>query len=68
MIHRHTRSPFVIIACLTLAASSCSEPREEIRPVAPAVTDTKPVGEGLKVLGFAFLGSAVVIVLGRMIR
>jgi hypothetical protein len=32
------------------------------------VTDTKPVGEGLTVVGFAIVGAAVVVVLGRMLR
>jgi hypothetical protein len=31
------------------------------------VTDTSPVGDGLKVIGFAMLGAAVVVVLGRML-
>ena len=41
-------------------------------PVAQAsagpVTDTAPVGDGLKVIGFAMLGAACVVVLGRLIR
>jgi hypothetical protein len=32
------------------------------------VTDTTPVGNGLKVIGYALLGSAVVMVLGSMIK
>jgi hypothetical protein len=51
---------------LVLACASCSEPAPE--PPAPSVTDTAPVGAGLKVIGFAILGAAVVLVLGRMIR
>ena len=31
------------------------------------VTDTKPVGSGLKVIGFAVLGASVVCVLGKML-
>ncbi len=50
---------------LALACSSC-EP-EPPKP-APPVTDTRPVGEGLKVIGFAMLGAAVVAVLGRMLK
>lgn len=34
-------------------------------PVAP---DMGPVGDGLKVIGFALIGVSVVITLGRMIR
>ncbi len=52
-----------------MALSSCSE----APPAAPklpivTVTDTGPVGDGLKVIGFAMLGAAVVVVLGRMLR
>jgi hypothetical protein len=32
------------------------------------VTDTEPVGEGLKVIGYAMLGAACVVVLGKIIR
>ena len=51
-----------------MALSSCSE----APPAAPklptvTVTDTGPVGDGLKVIGFAMLGAAVVVVLGRML-
>jgi len=53
-------------AGLVLACASCSEPAPG--PPAPPVTDTAPVGDGLKVIGFALLGAAVVLVLGRMIR
>ena len=52
-----------------LAFTSCSgsdAPSPEPPPV--PVTDTRPVGEGLKLLGFAVLGSAVVICLGKLIR
>ena len=51
---------------LILACASCSEPAPEPPPL--PVTDTAPVGDGLKVIGFALLGAAVVLVLGRMIR
>ena len=41
-------------------------------PVARAAADpqyrTQPVGDGLKVIGFAMLGAACVVVLGRLIR
>lgn len=52
------------VAGIALLLSSCSE--VPAKPLPPAVTDTAPVGEGLKVVGFALLGSAVVVVLGRM--
>jgi hypothetical protein len=32
------------------------------------VTDTAPVGDGLKVIGYALLGAAVVGVLGRILK
>jgi hypothetical protein len=50
-----------------MALSSCNE-----EPAKPAphvtVTDTKPVGEGLTVIGFAIVGATVVVVLGRLLR
>ena len=52
---------------LALACTSCTEPPAPEPPPVP-VTDTQPVGEGLKVIGYAMLGAAVVVVLGRMIR
>jgi hypothetical protein len=52
-----------------MALSSCSEAPPEAPPPPPmvTVTDTSPVGDGLKVIGFAMLGAAVVVVLGRML-
>jgi hypothetical protein len=52
---------------LVLACTSCSESSTPKPPPVP-VTDTRPVGEGLKVIGYAMLGAACVIVLGRLIR
>ncbi|QTN34161.1 hypothetical protein HZ994_18160 [Akkermansiaceae bacterium] len=51
---------------LVLALASCSEPTPKPPPI--PVTDTKPVGDGLKIIGFSLLGGAVVSVLGKMIR
>jgi hypothetical protein len=34
----------------------------------PAMPDFTPVGDGLKTLGYAVLGAAVVLTLGRLIR
>ncbi len=69
---RPYRKPFLIslaLAGFLLACVSCSETRSSSPPPPPApVTDTAPVGEGLKVIGFAMLGAAVVVVLGKMIR
>ncbi|MEY3894663.1 MAG: hypothetical protein RLZZ214_182 [Verrucomicrobiota bacterium] len=51
-----------------MALGSCSEaPPEPPPPPTVTVTDTEPVGDGLKVIGFAMLGAAVVVVLGRML-
>ena len=51
---------------LALAGTSCSSsPSHAPRPI---VTDTKPVGNGLKTIGYALLGGAVVMVLGSMIK
>lgn len=49
------------------ACASCSETRPPAPPLVP-ITDTQPVGDGLKVIGFAMLGAACVVVLGRLIR
>jgi hypothetical protein len=54
------------LATCVLAGASCSQ--DDSSPYRPTVTDTRPVGQGLKVIGFAMLGAAVVGVLGRMIR
>ena len=44
---------------------SCNEASQP--PPAAPVTDTEPVGSGLKVIGFAVLGASVVCVLGKML-
>ena len=56
------------VAGVFLALSSCKD--DEVNKHTPpvAITDTKPVGEGLAVIGFAIVGAAVVIVLGRLLR
>jgi hypothetical protein len=65
--HRPRFRMFLLIplAGMALALASCSsEPPRSSVPV----TDTRPVGDGLKVVGYAMLGAAVVIVAGRLIR
>jgi len=52
------------LAGLLLALASCTG---DGLPPAP-LADTGPIGDGLKVLGYAVLGAAVVTVLGRLIR
>ena len=54
----------IVLACVL--CSSCAEP--EPGPPPPTVTDTAPVGDGLKVIGYALLGAAVVGVLGRILK
>jgi hypothetical protein len=51
-----------------LAFSSCSGGDAPPSTPPPVSVDTAPVGEGLKLIGFALLGAAVVTVLGRLIR
>lgn len=53
---------------LALALVSCSGGDTPSKPSPPPVTDTRPVGEGLKVLAYAILGGAVVGVLGRLLK
>ena len=54
------------LPCLLLTCVSCSESKPS--PPRDAVTDTRPIGQGLKIIGFAMIGAAVVGVLGRMIK
>ena len=68
--NRPNRKWFLIpLAALAvaLALTSCESSATPAPPPVP-VTDTQPVGEGLKVIGFALLGAAVVGVLGRMLK
>ncbi len=62
--------PSLLAACLALPllAGGCSEPSAKPPTPQPVVTDTRPLGEGLKVIGFAFLGASVVVTLGRLLR
>lgn len=53
------------IGCV-LALSSCEG--EGALPGLEITADTKPVGEGLKVIGFAVIGASVIIVIGRMLK
>jgi hypothetical protein len=53
---------------VTLAFASCSGGDSTPTPPPVTVTDTEPVGEGLKLIGFAVLGAAIVTVLGKLIR
>lgn len=54
-------------ACLSLC--SCGESdATKTPPPPPPVTDTKPLGDGLKVIGYALLGASVVLTLGRLLN
>jgi hypothetical protein len=53
-------------ACCLFASCDREAPADEPEPV--RVTDTEPVGDGLKVIGFALLGAAVVTAIGRLAR
>lgn len=57
-----------LIGFALLLASSCTQRTPPIVISKPDITDTKPVGEGLKVVGYAMLGAAVVVTLGRALR
>ena len=54
------------LAGIALTLASCSG--GGLSSEASFVTDTQPVGDGLKVIGYALLGAAVVVVLGKMTR
>jgi hypothetical protein len=54
-----------VLGCC-MAVSACQDDTPKVAPV--PVTDTRPVGDGLKVIGFAMLGAAVVAVLGRLLK
>jgi len=50
-----------------MAVGACQEAPPPKPPPVP-VTDTRPVGKGLEVIGYALLGAAVVVVLGRLLN
>ena len=51
-----------------LAFTSCSGGDAPPPEPPPIEIKTEPIGSGLKLIGFAMLGAAVVTVLGRLIR
>ncbi len=53
---------FGLLALLTMLAASCAS------TVSAPVPDFGPVGDGLKVVGFAIVGAAVVISASRLIK
>jgi hypothetical protein len=60
------RHLFLLVALAFTVLPSCKDEPVKIAP--PIVTDTRPLGEGLKVIGFALLGASVVLTLGRLLR
>jgi hypothetical protein len=51
------------VAVLLLAAGCVEEP-----PPPPPVPDMAPLGDGLKVIGYAVIGAAVVLTLGKLLE
>lgn len=62
---RMKRSVLLALAAVLFTAS-CNE--EPVKVAPPPVTDVRPLGDGLKVIGFALLGASVVLTLGRLLR
>jgi hypothetical protein len=62
--------PALLAACLALPllAGGCSEPSTGPPTPVPVVTDTAPLGEGIKTLAYALLGASVVFTVGRVLR
>lgn len=60
-----------LVVASGLCAGACSRPGEVARaaaPLPPVVTDTAPVGDGIKTFAYALLGASVVLTLGRLLR
>ena len=55
-----------VLGCC-IAVGACQDDHPSKPPPVP-VTDTRPVGKGLEVIGYAMLGAAVVVVLGRLLN
>lgn len=55
-----------IIGGVALSLCSCKD--ESSPPPPQVVVETKDVGNGLGIIGFAILGASVVVVLGRLLR
>lgn len=56
------------VAAAFMALGSCNDESATKSTPQVTVTDTEPVGAGLTVIGFAIVGAAVVVVLGRLLR
>ena len=58
------RLPLLLpLLLLMLAVTACGD-----RGGSPPPADLEPIGDGLKVIGFALVGAAVVITVGRWIK
>ncbi len=55
------------VAAAFMALNACNDDGAK-QPPQIIVTDNKATGDGLAVIGFAIVGAAVVIVLGRLLR
>jgi hypothetical protein len=64
--HRLRKLLLLPIAGAFLALSSCKE--DVPAPPAAYITDTAPLGEGLKVIAYAVLGLGVLGVLGKLVK
>ena len=51
----------LLIVPVALCLASCGTPSS-------GATDMRPVGDGLKLIGYSMVGVAVVIVMGNMLR
>ena len=54
--------PLLLLVGVSLMLAACKSGQP------PEMPDLVPVGDGLKTLGYAVLGAAVVLTLGRFIR
>ena len=53
---------WTLIALAVLCLASCGTPE------GPPAVDMQPVGDGLKLIGYALVGVSVVIVMGTMLH
>ena len=68
---KHPHSGKILLLPVTaavVAMSSCKEDDTTKQAPPVTVTDTRPVGDGLKVIGFALVGAAVLSVLGKLVK
>jgi len=63
LVRRHDARPLLLLPLLicSIACASCTDQ-------GPPMVDTTPLGEGLKVIGYAIIGAAVLAVLGKLVK